>query len=309
MSRFRNKHDRSRVRARCKKIFGVDSRHSLPRDLRLVVTETHVLLGNAVLPRSSSYVSSTFPPTLLEPTEHLMKCIEMDWPVLLVGPSGCGKSTTVSHLAKICGRELHIMSMSSGVDASELLGCYEQMELGRHLREMCFRVVRHLDKVCISMLTAGQDLVEGTDIVVMVANIMSSRNRIRRHVAGVSRSEIESESVQIMQDLESVLDQCPETTKHSLDELRDSFKRLYHKISNSPRGRFEWIDGTLIKAVQHGGWVLLDNVNLCSPSVLDRLNSLLEPGGSLLLTECGPDPETGKLRRIKRHADFRLICT
>ena len=55
----------------------------------------------------------------------------------------------------------------------------------------------------------------------------------------------------------------------------------------SSAGRFEWVDGTLTRAVEHGGWVLLDNANLVNPTVLDRLNPLLEPGGKLALPECG----------------------
>ena len=48
-------------------------------------------------------------------------------------------------------------------------------------------------------------------------------------------------------------------------------------------GRFEWVDGVLLKAAVKGEWVLLENANLCSPTVLDRLNPLLEIGGSLLV--------------------------
>lgn len=44
-------------------------------------------------------------------------------------------------------------------------------------------------------------------------------------------------------------------------------------------GRFEWVDGALTRAIERGQWVLLDNANLCNPTVLDRLNPLLEPHG------------------------------
>ncbi len=52
-------------------------------------------------------------------------------------------------------------------------------------------------------------------------------------------------------------------------------------------GGFEWVDGILLDAMAAGDWVLLDNANLCSPTVLDRLNPLLEPGGELLIPEAG----------------------
>ena len=47
----------------------------------------------------------------------------------------------------------------------------------------------------------------------------------------------------------------------------------------------------LVEAMLNGDWVHLRNVNLCPASVLDRLNSALEPDGFLLLSECGTDEE------------------
>ncbi|KAI1129610.1 hypothetical protein F5Y10DRAFT_290837 [Nemania abortiva] len=71
--------------------------------------------------------------------------------------------------------------------------------------------------------------------------------------------------------------------------------------------RFEWLDGVIVQALQKGEWLVLDNANLCSASVLDRLNSLLEPEGSLIINEhCGAD---GEPRIIKPHPDFRVFLT
>lgn len=69
--------------------------------------------------------------------------------------------------------------------------------------------------------------------------------------------------------------------------------------------RFEWVDGALTRAIQRGEWVLLGNSNLCNPTVLDRLNPMLEPGGSLYLNECGT--VGGQPRIIKPHPNFRLF--
>ena len=58
--------------------------------------------------------------------------------------------------------------------------------------------------------------------------------------------------------------------------------------------RFQWVDGALTRAVESGQWVLLDSANLCNPTVLDRLNPLLEPDGELLLVRscCGDSGST-----------------
>ncbi len=52
---------------------------------------------------------------------------------------------------------------------------------------------------------------------------------------------------------------------------------------------------------------MLDNANLCNPSVLDRLNPLLEPHGVLYLNECGTGAQGPRV--ISPHPDFRLFLT
>jgi hypothetical protein len=75
--------------------------------------------------------------------------------------------------------------------------------------------------------------------------------------------------------------------------------------SDAKAGRFEWVDGPLLTAVEQGGWVLLEHANLCNPAVLDRLNPLLEPGGTLLVSECGL--RGGAPRVVRAHRNFRLM--
>jgi midasin len=53
--------------------------------------------------------------------------------------------------------------------------------------------------------------------------------------------------------------------------------------------------------------VLLDNANLCNPTVLDRLNPLLEPEGLLNLNECGVGSSGPRI--IRAHKNFRLFLT
>eukprot|EP00887_Chlorella_sp_A99_P000601 scaffold17.g601.t1 len=73
----------------------------------------------------------------------------------------------------------------------------------------------------------------------------------------------------------------------------------------SSAGKFEWVDGVLTRAIERGQWVLLDNANLCNPTVLDRLNPLLEPNGSLFLNECGSGVAGPRI--VRPHPGFRLF--
>lgn len=61
----------------------------------------------------------------------------------------------------------------------------------------------------------------------------------------------------------------------------------------------------VLRAVSEGRWVLINNANLCNPTILDRLNSLMESDGSLCLNECGMTEEG--FRVINPHPNFRLF--
>jgi len=88
-------------------------------------------------------------------------------------------------------------------------------------------------------------------------------------------------------------------------DILGSFEQTINSETNAVH--FEWVDGPLVQAIKEGYWILLNNSNLCSPSILDRLNSLCEMGGSLVLTERGH--VNGEVQVLKPHPHFRLILT
>ncbi|CAO2580325.1 MDN1, partial [Lemmus lemmus] len=63
----------------------------------------------------------------------------------------------------------------------------------------------------------------------------------------------------------------------------------------------------LVQALKSGDWLLMDNVNFCNPSVLDRLNALLEPGGVLTINERGM--VDGATSTVTPHPSFRLFLS
>ena len=91
--------------------------------------------------------------------------------------------------------------------------------------------------------------------------------------------------------------------------VQSSLRRLRLLGARKLTGCFEWVDGLLLQAVEEGGWVVLDNANHCSATVLDRMNALLEPGGVLMVNECGRDAKTGQPRTVSPHPNFRIFLT
>jgi MoxR-like ATPase len=65
------------------------------------------------------------------------------------------------------------------------------------------------------------------------------------------------------------------------EEARDEIVRSVLAAQEKPR----WVDGPVIKAMKNGEVLLLDEMNLARPEVLERLNSLFDDDGNVVLTE------------------------
>jgi len=76
---------------------------------------------------------------------------------------------------------------------------------------------------------------------------------------------------------------------------------------------FEWADGPLVTAMREGALLLVDEVNLADDAVLERLNSVLEPGRSLTLAEKGGtttgEDANGGAEVVVAHPAFRVVAT
>ncbi|KAF9454871.1 midasin [Macrolepiota fuliginosa MF-IS2] len=70
---------------------------------------------------------------------------------------------------------------------------------------------------------------------------------------------------------------------------------------------FEWHDGPLIEAMRSGDIFLLDEISLADDSVLERLNSVLEPGRTIVLAEKGGSDFIHPT--VKAASAFKLVAT
>ncbi|KAG8732853.1 hypothetical protein FRC11_010513 [Ceratobasidium sp. 423] len=91
--------------------------------------------------------------------------------------------------------------------------------------------------------------------------------------------------------------------------LLDQAARLREALSalNRSTSLFEWHDGPLVQAMHEGGIFLLDEISLADDSVLERLNSVLEPSRQLVLAEKGGSDFS--LLTVTAKAEFQLIAT
>jgi len=70
---------------------------------------------------------------------------------------------------------------------------------------------------------------------------------------------------------------------------------------------WRWQDGLIVQAMKRGWWVVLDEVNLAEPQILERLNSVLEREPTLVMSEHDNTLFGSGGRPI--HPDFRIFAT
>lgn len=64
-------------------------------------------------------------------------------------------------------------------------------------------------------------------------------------------------------------------------------------VEGGQGGEFAWRDGPFLQALKNGDWIVLDELNLASQSVLEGLNACLDHRGEIFI------PELGKTFHVK----------
>lgn len=287
--RFRTENDRLEVDKLFAEVFG-----SPPKSHQLYhsMCSSSLQVGLALMDRNRLIQPSQFPgmdvvPRLSE-MESLLICVKQNIPCILVGPSGSGKSMLLRHTAASCGKSLVTFPMNADIDTMDLVGGFEQSDPLREINTALRKLQEVLQFSIINLLVEG--------VPDSAVNLLNALNSIKDEA---------DERQGLLSHIEKLQSQIPGESELAI-ALSDVRILLQQSVGVS-NPRFEWLDGIIVQALQKGHWLVLDNANLCNASVLDRLNSLLEPGGYLIINEnCGPN---GEPRIIKPHTDFRVFLT
>lgn len=98
-------------------------------------------------------------------------------------------------------------------------------------------------------------------------------------IAGKPASTEEDDFEDLVVRIEAYLKVAPEEQQAEVRSLFDEMRKT--------TALFEWHDGPLVQAMHAGALILLDEISLADDSVLERLNSVLEPSRTLVLAEKG----------------------
>ncbi|GLB38607.1 putative P-loop containing nucleoside triphosphate hydrolase protein [Lyophyllum shimeji] len=285
LHRFRTEEDRQQALSLFDDVFSADTRPSADAP-NLTVASRHIQVGRFVAQRRNSVPWSPAGRVLkmqLSTLESIGHCISRSWLAILTGQRNCGKTQVVRVLAHITGNTLQEISINSATDTMDILGSFEQVDLHGRALALVDDALTLLDDHLRS--TTGSRKHQDQVDKLRKAREASTPPRLLLQIASASLTDFKfSEGVS--------------TLLGKIDSLL---------ATSDAVGRFEWVDGPLVRAMKHGHWLLMDGANLCNPSVLDRLNSLCEHDGVLTLSERGYID--GRVEVLRPHRNFRLFMT
>lgn len=232
--------------------------------------------------------------------ERITSCVAQNEPVLLVGETGTGKTSSVQYLARSTGHHLIVINMNQQSESADLLGGYKPVDLKFLIRpirdefEMLFRsyfAVEPNKKFLSHISLCFQKSKWKVLITLMSTSTGAAIKRLRTseiQMNGKSPDSKEAKNLEILR---------------SWENLSEKLDKLSSQIKTHLSLAFAFIEGSLIKALKEGHWVLLDEINLANAETLECLSGLLEgSSGSLSLLE------RGDKQAVNRHQDFTIFA-
>ena len=238
--------------------------------------------------------------------EATLYSAKMGWPTLLVGPSAALRNSLVQATATACGVPGCVnISCGPNMDASDLLGGFEQEAHARR-RAVAAQQLHVAAQDCTRTF-----LLRGSTYTEMSQAWEYARQACEKAEISQSQKIGQSEKKRVLLEaLNKVRAALGVGGRAAAAE--DAVHCAESILCSEKDAVIRWQDGPLLRALKDGLWLVLENANLCSPSVLDRLNPLLEPGGRLLVNEAGGGEDlNGNAQNhiIEPHKNFRIFLS
>lgn len=306
-ARFMESKDRSAVEKYFQAVFGDESKPDAGApplgllDTTMQREDGSVRFGDTVLPvnpKGGPYVPSAKTrlvetPGTVAKMNRLARSVAMDEPVLLMGPTAAGKTAMVRWLAHETNNEFRRVNLSNHTDTSDLIGgYYPAVEVDQSKAKERLQVLSEHPVLGPALQTTIESLGQDSKAVF---------DRLKAELPAPETAESESLREKLRDQLRLVLgDQDLRKAfeeQNSLDQWR-GLESTFQTVN----GKFEWRDGIIVEAMKKGQWIVLDEINLAEPAVLEGMNSLLDGDRSLVLTDHLNE-------RVKAHPNFRVFAT
>ncbi|XP_065367345.1 midasin [Calliphora vicina] len=324
--RMRCEQDKQFIRNAFESVFKCNSEYlnSISEDVGLYWTNERIYINDIILDRDSQPLYFQKPldcsPLLLETQretlKNLVECVHVEKPVLLCGSTDTGKTKIIDTLCFISNQMCNLDNIDDSVT-----GSFQQIDLNRHLEEISFQLE------CIYLKFIQNIILDSSSTVKMISELLDSWNTysvLRNYKCELENKSFVSEElmnyrrrIDKLNNVIEVLQQCinsPTNEKYmeELQNIRSKLNTLKLHVKNTDSlntgGCFEWVDSKIVKSLKDGQYILLEHVNLCSSAVLDRLNPVFEPSGTLMLSEKGVTGNE-KAEIVTKADNFRAFLT
>ncbi|KMZ78504.1 hypothetical protein PVIIG_01281 [Plasmodium vivax India VII] len=281
--------------------------------------------------RMGSMPSQVPPSTLLLSKDEKIyyaceAAIRLSIPILLSGKNNSGKSSFVNRLAHTFEKKLFEFSLTNDMDTFDLFGCYEHNSRDNVIKKV-ERKMHILNKLLLRNVLKKKNFKKFYRAYFAKGKLQRRNKRMKINVmvrlnclaeefiralrrGGVSDEDASSARKNYVHFVQTgmkatAMMQNKWRGKNRIEEALREISRLFETIRNNHINENVYIynEGNFIKAIRNGHWVLVKHVHLSTPSLLDRLNSLFEENGYMLLHEFG------KKKKIKPHRNFQIFLT
>lgn len=254
--------------------------------------------------------------------ERIASCVLQKEPVLLVGETGTGKTSSVQYLARSTGHRLTIINMNQQSESADLLGGYKPVDLKflispiREEFEVLFRSYFEIEpnKKYLEHIGLYHKQQKWKALVTLMSqSARAAVKRLMNNYGEHHRDDAFKKDFSAHSKLDRNVWKKRKTYEDSvlidIDMLRkwenmlEKLNKLSTQIKSQYALAFSFIEGSLVKALRNGYWVLLDEINLANAETLECLSGLLEGSSESL-----PLLERGDGEPVKRHPDFTLFA-
>ncbi|KAK7202204.1 Midasin [Novymonas esmeraldas] len=219
--------------------------------------------------------------------ERLAAAVESREHVLLTGETGVGKTFIVQYLADQLGQTLIVHNLNQQTDSSDFMGGWKPLDVGVTVRELYDQFVE-LFAACFNAEKNAQFL---SVLQRSVADRKWDR-ALRQVIKGCGSFKMKSATAE-----------CDSTVQRQWAELEQKASELLDTVERTKTNfAFHYEEGSLVKAWREGHWILLDELNLASTEVLERVSSVLGDVDRLFLT----DKDSSE--PVMRHPNFHVFA-
>jgi len=186
--------------------------------------------------------------------------------------------------------------LSLQTDSTDLLGGYRPLEL----QHVAHKVYRSFVDVFVATFSRKQN----AQFLEFASKALSKKDWKKLSQCFVRAAKLGLAKVKQREHKGEHKEATHIASKPSWQHFSDTAERFERQRLACDSGLvFTFTEGALVDAIRQGKWVLLDEINLASSEILQRLLGLLDDrAGSLTLTE------RGDAVSVPRHPDFRLFA-